>query len=73
LNTRESRHLYGLVCQAYQFKDTAYSIDAARAIVDWFESLPARRLVGRQPFDNAALVRLLRVTDPDRIGRRRQP
>jgi hypothetical protein len=69
LDRDEKLRLQGLVGQAWELRAGPYSVDAAQAIVDWFERRDVRRLE-REQERAAALVRLLRATSPDSTSRR---
>jgi hypothetical protein len=64
----EERELRALVYQAFELRESGYLVDAVADIIEWFERRPLAELEQRQE-RQARLVRLLRETDPDRLGR----
>jgi hypothetical protein len=59
MTAREERELRRLVCQAWEFRETPFLVDACTAIIEWFERRPLLHFEHEQ--DRAAkLVRLLR-------------
>jgi hypothetical protein len=57
----EERELRALVCQAFEMRQTPYLVDAAGAIVTWWERRPLLELERRQQ-RQADLIQLLRET-----------
>jgi len=63
----EDAQLHALVDQAWDLRDSGYVIDAVDAIVSWHERRHLRALEQHQE-SLGRLVRLLRETNPERLG-----
>lgn len=59
--------LYALVSQAWELRNSPYFPDALAAILDWYDRLGLTIHEKRQDHI-AKVVRLLRQTDPARMG-----
>jgi hypothetical protein len=60
LSPADELELRALCTQAFELRDTPYSVDAYTAIVVWWERRHLRALERKQARDIPALVRLIR-------------